>query len=79
MKNLLKIQQKLIPEVIDIMTKRYLILREISLSEPIGRRALAANLQSGERIIRSETELLKNKYAPITVDNKINISIPIES
>ena len=26
-----------------------------------------------------ETELLKNKYAPITVDNKINISIPIES
>ena len=61
MKNLLKIQQKLIPEVIDIMTKRYLILREISLSEPIGRRALAANLQSGERIIRSETELLKNQ------------------
>lgn len=61
MKNLLKIQQKLIPEVIDIMTKRYLILREISLSGPIGRRALATNLQSGERIIRSETELLKNQ------------------
>ncbi|MCC3868977.1 sugar-binding transcriptional regulator [Terrisporobacter mayombei] len=61
MKNLLKIQQKLIPEVIDIMTKRYLILREISLSEPIGRRALATNLQSGERIIRSETELLKKQ------------------
>ncbi len=25
-----------------------------------------------------ETELLKNKYAPITVDNKINISVPID-
>ena len=61
MKSLLKIQQKLVPEIIDIMKKRYLILREISLSEPIGRRALAANLQSGERIIRSETELLKNQ------------------
>lgn len=61
MKNLLKIQQKLIPEVIDIMTKRYLILREISLSGPIGRRALATSLQSGERIIRSETEVLKNQ------------------
>ena len=61
MKNLLKIQQKLIPEVIEIMTKRYLILREISLSGPIGRRALANILESGERVIRSETELLKQQ------------------
>lgn len=61
MKNLLKIQQKLIPEIIDTMTNRYLILREISLSSPIGRRALAVNLQTGERIIRSETELLKSQ------------------
>lgn len=61
MKNLLKIQQKLIPEVIEIMTKRYLVLREISLSGPIGRRALANNLQNSERIIRTETELLKQQ------------------
>lgn len=61
MKNLLKIQQKLIPEVIEIMTKRYLILREISLSGPIGRRALATMLESGERVIRSETELLRQQ------------------
>ena len=61
MKNLLKIQQKLIPEVIEIMSKRYLILREISLSGPIGRRALATILQHSERIIRSETEFLKQE------------------
>lgn len=61
MKNLLKIQQKLVPEVIDIMKRRYLILRQISLSGPIGRRALATELQSGERIIRSETEILKDQ------------------
>ena len=61
MKNLLKIQQKLIPEVVEIMTKRYLVLREISLSGPIGRRALANNLQNSERIIRTETELLKQQ------------------
>ena len=61
MKNLLKIQQKLMPEVIEIMTKRYLVLREISLSGPIGRRALANNLQNSERIIRTETELLKQQ------------------
>ena len=61
MKNLLKVQQKLIPEVVEIMTRRYLILREISLSGPIGRRALANILQSGERVIRSETEILKQQ------------------
>ena len=61
MKNLLKIQQKLIPEVIEIMTKRYLVLRQISLSGPIGRRALATMLQNSERVIRSETDLLKQQ------------------
>ena len=61
MKNLLKIQQKLIPEVVEIMTKRYLVLREISLNGPIGRRALATNLQHSERVVRSETELLKQQ------------------
>ena len=61
MEDLLKIQQKLIPEVIEIMTKRYLVLREISLCGPIGRRALANNLQNSERIIRTETELLKQQ------------------
>ena len=61
MKNLLKIQQKLIPEVVEIMTKRYLVLREISLNGPIWRRALATNLQNSERVVRSETELLKQQ------------------
>lgn len=36
-------------------------MREISLSGPIGRRALANNLQNSERIIRTETELLKQQ------------------
>ena len=61
MKNLLEIQQKLIPEVVEIMTKRYLVLREISLNGPIGRRALATNLQNSERVVRTETELLKQQ------------------
>ena len=61
MKNLLKIQQKLIPEVVEIMTKRYLVLREISLNGPIGRRALATKLQNSERVVRTETELLKQQ------------------
>jgi central glycolytic genes regulator len=61
MENLIKIQQKLIPQVLEIMEKRYCILRQISLSEPIGRRSLSNILGMSERIIRSETEFLKNQ------------------
>ena len=41
MKKLLRIQQKLIPQVIELMERRYLLLRQISLSEPVGRRSLS--------------------------------------
>ncbi len=61
MKNLLEIQKKLIPQAIELMERRYSILRQISLSEPIGRRTLSNVLEISERIIRSETEFLKNK------------------
>ncbi|MEG0842974.1 MAG: sugar-binding domain-containing protein [Romboutsia sp.] len=61
MKNLLSIQQKLIPQAIELMERRYSILRQISLSEPIGRRTLSNTLDISERIIRSETEFLKEQ------------------
>lgn len=61
MKNLLKIQQKLIPQVIELMERRYSILRQISLSEPVGRRTLSNLLGISERIVRSETEFLKGQ------------------
>lgn len=61
MKNLLEIQKKLIPQAIELMERRYSILRQISLSEPIGRRTLSNTLEISERIIRSETEFLKEQ------------------
>ena len=61
MKNLLKIQQKLIPQVIELMERRYAILRQISLSEPIGRRTLSNILDISERVVRSETEFFKEQ------------------
>ncbi len=54
-------QQKLIPQVLDIMTRRYSILREIYLNETIGRRSLANVLGLSERIVRSETEVLREQ------------------
>ena len=61
MKDLLKIQQKLIPQVIELMERRYSILRQISLSEPIGRRTLSNILDISERVVRSETEFLNEQ------------------
>ena len=61
MEKLLNSQKKLIPQVIELMERRYSILRQISLSEPIGRRTLSNMMEISERVIRSETELLKEQ------------------
>ena len=68
MNDLINIQKKLIPQVIELMERRYLILRQISLTEPIGRRTLSNMLEISERIIRSETEVLKEQ-------NLINVAV----
>lgn len=68
MNDLINIQKKLIPQVIELMERRYLILRQISLTEPIGRRTLSNMLEISERVIRSETEVLKEQ-------NLINVAV----
>lgn len=55
------LQQRIVPELIELLEKRYTILRTIYFNEPIGRRALALQLNTGERIIRSEVNFLKNQ------------------
>lgn len=49
----------MIPEGIDSLKNRYLILESISYKGPIGRRVLSIETQISERILRSETELMK--------------------
>ncbi len=55
-----KIQNKFVPELIDIAERRYNILREIQHSQPIGRRNLAEKLSEAERTIRKELDFLKS-------------------
>nr|WP_156647123.1 sugar-binding domain-containing protein [Lentibacillus sp. JNUCC-1] len=43
------------------MQERYMILRSIDLFQPIGRRALAENVNSTERTIRGEVQFLQNQ------------------
>ncbi len=61
MKEIIEIQRKIIPEAIEMLEKRYEILRSIFTLQPIGRRALANHLSTGERIVRGEVEFLKNQ------------------
>ena len=61
MKKLIDLQRKVVPEVLENMEKRYSILKEISLSSPIGRRMLAGKLNLSERVVRTEVEFLKEQ------------------
>lgn len=61
MKEILKLQQKIVPELIEVLEKRYNILRTIYYNEPIGRRILANHLNMGERIVRTEINFLKSQ------------------
>jgi len=61
MRQIVELQQQLVPELLDVMRKRYLILHQVMLSDHIGRRALAATLSMTERVLRSETDRLKEQ------------------
>lgn len=56
---LLKLQKKIVPEMIDTLELRYDILRSIYHNQPIGRRSLAQNLDIKERTIRTQINILK--------------------
>jgi central glycolytic genes regulator len=55
---ILNIQKKIVPETIDLLIKRYEILKIISSEHPIGRRALSNKLGITERSMRTEIEKL---------------------
>jgi central glycolytic genes regulator len=61
MKDLIKIQQRLVPDILQEMKRRYRILKQIHLAQPIGRRSLAQNLQTTERILRAEVDFLRDQ------------------
>lgn len=67
--DILKCTQKIVPEVLELLQKRYLILRTIYYNGPVGRRILANYLGLGERIVRTEINFLKSQ-------NLIDISTP---
>ncbi len=61
MQGILDLQKKLYPDLLEVMQQRYVILQNIELLEPIGRRALADNTNLTERHIRGEVNLLSKQ------------------
>lgn len=55
--------------MVELLEKRYSILRTISYKQPIGRRILANDLGIGERVVRTEINFLKSQ-------NLIEINTP---
>lgn len=56
---ILEIQNKIVPETVDLLVKRYEILKFISSLQPIGRRSLSAKIGISERTMRTEIDKLK--------------------
>lgn len=61
MENLLYVQRKLLPDLLDVMKKRFEILRQIQILQPVGRRSLTQVLQMTERVLRSEVDFLRSQ------------------
>ena len=57
----IEIIKKMAPEIIELIERRYLILRSIYYNQPIGRRALSNELSLKERNVRDEANVLKDQ------------------
>lgn len=76
MQSFIDIQKRLLPDLLQVLQKRYSILRNIGLMQPVGRRSLAASLGFTERILRSEVEFLKDQNLIYT--NNVGMSLTSE-
>ncbi len=51
--------ETIVPDMIEVMSRRYTILKNVAWQEPVGRRSLAQTLGMSERVLRTETDLLR--------------------
>ena len=53
--------KKIIPKELQVLRRRYRVLKGIQLFQPIGRRALSDKIDISEKMIRTETDFLKKE------------------
>ncbi|SEK86076.1 central glycolytic genes regulator [Carnobacterium iners] len=61
MQDILSIVEKVTPDIMDTLRRRYQILRNVYLLGPIGRRVLADKMDITERVLRTEVDALKRQ------------------
>lgn len=59
MEQIIDLHRRVAPELISLLEDRYRILRQVQYAQPVGRRALAASLGLGERIVRAQIDFLR--------------------
>jgi central glycolytic genes regulator len=59
LREILDMQQKLLPDLLDVLKKRFNVLQHILLLGTVGRRTLARSLHMTERVLRSEIDFLR--------------------
>lgn len=63
MDKLFAVLERFAPEVMELMTTRYQILRQVHHNQPIGRRQLGRNVNCSERTVRAEIDVLRVRGA----------------
>jgi central glycolytic genes regulator len=76
MQSLIDIQKRLLPDLLQVLQKRYSILRYIGFMQPVGRRSLAASLGYTERVLRGEVDFLRDQNLIYT--NNVGMSLTSE-
>lgn len=61
MNEIVRMQQQLVPELIDVLRRRHMILHHLLLLGTAGRRTLAASMAISERVLRAETDFLREQ------------------
>ncbi len=56
----LKLISEIVPDVLETLQNRYNVLRNVYWMAPVGRRTLALRMGITERVLRTETDFLKN-------------------
>lgn len=56
----LAIFRRIVPEIAELVERRYTVLQTVYFTQPIGRRALASGLQWPERMVRKEIDFLRD-------------------
>jgi central glycolytic genes regulator len=68
MGQVLGILNKVIPKEMDVLRRRYSLLKTIQVMQPVGRRVLSAKLDVGEKIIRHDTDFFREEgYLQVTL------------